>query len=71
LEELVGELSKRKRGDEQALDAIYLAVRRSYPGESEKKILVEHPPGRKTAARARELVGQLPRPRSFGGSWSR
>jgi outer membrane lipoprotein-sorting protein len=65
-EGLIEELSKSQRGNEEVLDAIYLAVLARYPSESEQKVLADQLARQKDRSQSlRELVGRLVGTREF------
>jgi RNA polymerase sigma factor (sigma-70 family) len=65
-EQLIEELSKAQRSNDQALDAIYLAALARYPSESEQKVLADHLGRQKDRRQAlRELVGRLVETQEF------
>jgi hypothetical protein len=66
LDELVEALLKAQRGDEQSVEALYLAVLARFPGETEKKVVAEHLARQKDRRQAlRELVRQLTETEEF------
>jgi RNA polymerase sigma factor (sigma-70 family) len=66
LDDLVADLVKTQRGDEQAVEALYLAALARFPSESEKKVLAAHLARQKDRREAlTELVRQLTETQEF------